>query len=190
MKSYPCYPTFNTLTTRILLIAEAMPEHEEEYFYSSRDSLFVLNTLYAFRQAGCAVNTIEDILALGVFLTVAIKEPRPGTSMPRALIEKYNILLEQEIAQFPNLKVILLMGDVAIQSLNLIARRNIGKRCIPSGSTYKIRTQQFFYQNMRVFPSYLQTGKNFLIEKAKQRMVIEDIQNALQYVSMESDPNE
>ena len=110
--------------------------------------------------------------------------------MPRALIEKYNVLLEQEIAQFPNLKVILLMGDVAIQSFNMIARRNIGKRCIPSGSTYKIRTQQFFYQNMRVFPSYLQTGKNFLIEKAKQRMVIEDIQNALQFVRMESGSNE
>lgn len=190
MKSYPIHPTFNALTTTIVMIAEAMPEREEDYFYSSKDSLFVLNTLSAFRQAGCAVNTIADILALGVFLTVAVKEPRPGTSMPRALIEKYNVLLEQEIAQFPSLKVILLMGDVAIQSFNMIARRNIGKRCIPSGSTYKIRTQQFFYHNMRVFPSYLQTGKNFLIEKAKQRMVIEDIQNALHYGKRESGSNE
>lgn len=66
------------------------------------------------------------------------------------------------------------MGDVAIKALNLIARRKTGKACIPAGSTYKIRDQEYFFEGKRVFPSYLQTGKNFLIEKAKQRMAADD----------------
>lgn len=102
--------------------------------------------------------------------------------MPRELIEKYVPALEAEIAQFPNLKVMLLMGDVAIKALNLIARRRTGKACISTGSTYKIRDQGFFFEGIRVFPSYLQTGKNFLIEKAKQRMVADDLQRAFDWV--------
>jgi hypothetical protein len=38
---------------------------------------------------------------------------------------------------------------------------------------------------MRVFPSYLQTGKNFLIEKAKQRMVADDIRRAFAWLEKE-----
>ena len=166
----------------ILLIAEALPEQMQDYFYSSQDSLYVLNTLSAFQQAGFPVHNIADILALGVYLSVAVKEPRPGVSMPRELIEKYTPALEEELAQFPNLKVLLLMGDTAIKAINIISRRRTGKACIPAGSTYKIRQEAFFLEDLRVFPSYLQTGKNFLIEKAKQRMVAEDIQRAFAWL--------
>ena len=169
----------------ILMIAEAMPERAEDYFYSSLNSLYVLNTLSAFQQAGFPVRSIEDITALGVYLTVAVKEPRPGISMPRELIERYVPALEAEIAQFPNLKVILLMGDVAINAMNLITKRHTGKRCIPAGSTYKIRDQEYFFEGMRIFPSYLQTGKNFLIEKAKQRMVADDLRRAFAWLEQE-----
>ncbi|NMC46873.1 MAG: uracil-DNA glycosylase [Chloroflexi bacterium] len=169
----------------ILMIAEALPENETDSFYTSTDSLYVQNTIRAFQQAGFSVHNIADITNLGVHLTVAVKEPRPGVSMPRELIEKYAPELEAELAQFPNLKVLLLMGDVAIKTLNLIARRTTGKACIPTGSTYKIRYQQFFFEGMRVFPSYLQTGKNFLIEKAKQRMVTDDIRRAFVWLEKE-----
>jgi uracil-DNA glycosylase len=169
----------------IFMIAEAMPENKADYFYTSTVSLYVLNTISAFQQAGFPVHNIADITNLGVYLTVAVKESRPGVSMPRELIEKYASTLEAEIAQFPNLKVLLLMGDVAIKSLNLIARHKTGKACIPAGSTYKIRDQEYFFEGMRVFPSYLQTGKNFLIEKAKQRMVADDIQRAFAWLEKE-----
>jgi len=166
----------------ILMIAEAKPERAADYFYSSQDSLYVLNTISAFQQASFPVHSIAEITNLGVYLTVAVKEPRPGVSMPRELIEKYVPVLETEIVQFPNLKAILLMGDVSIKALNLISRRRTGKPCVPAGSTYKIRDNEFFFEDKRVFPSYLQTGKNFLIEKAKQRMVAEDIQHAFDWV--------
>ena len=166
----------------ILMITEGMPENKANYFYTSTDSFYVQNTISAFQQAGFPIHSIADITDLGVYLTVAVKEPRPGVSMPRELIVKYAPVLEKEIAQFPNLKVLLLMGDVAIKALNLIARRKTGRVCIPAGSTYKIRNQEYFFESMRVFPSYLQTGKNFLIEKAKQRMAADDIRRAFEWI--------
>jgi hypothetical protein len=77
------------------------------------------------------------------------------------------------------------MGDAAIKSLNFIAQRVTGGKCIPAGSTYKIRGGQFFFGHIRVFPSYLPTGKNFLIEKTKQAMVAEDIRNAFACLAAE-----
>ena len=81
----------------------------------------------------------------------------------------------------PNVETILLMGDTAIKSMNYIAKRNAGKRVIPSGSTYKIRKNEYFYNEVRVFPTYLQTGKSYLIEKSKRKMIAEDINAALKY---------
>jgi uracil-DNA glycosylase len=71
------------------------------------------------------------------------------------------------------------MGDTAIRAMNYIAKRNIGKPIAPSGSTYKIRKGEYFYKQFRVFPSYLQTGKSYLIEKSKRKMIAEDIKTAL-----------
>ena len=81
---------------------------------------------------------------------------------------------------FSNVRAILLMGDTAIKAMNYMTKRNIGKRVIPSGSTYKIRRDKYFYKQVRVFPSYLQTGKGYLIEKTKRKMIAEDIKAALE----------
>jgi uracil-DNA glycosylase len=88
--------------------------------------------------------------------------------------------LENEISLFPKAKSILLMGDTAIKAMNYVAKRNTGKAIIPSGSTYKIRKGKYFYKQLKVFPSYLQTGKSYLIEKPKRKMIAEDIKAALE----------
>jgi uracil-DNA glycosylase len=88
-------------------------------------------------------------------------------------------LLEKEIALFPNVKVFMLMGDVAIKMMNDIWKKQTGKRVIPAGSTYKIRGQAYYVGDKRVLPSYTPAGRNFLIEKSKRRMVAEDIKEAL-----------
>ena len=80
---------------------------------------------------------------------------------------------------FPNLKTYLLMGDVAIKALNMISIRQGFGRVIPAGSTYKIRSQVYTYQGKRVFPSYLQAGPSFFIEKSKRKIIAEDIASAL-----------
>jgi len=50
---------------------------------------------------------------------------------------------------------------------------------IPAGATYKIRGQPYFFRGSRTFPSYLQAGPSFFIEKSKRRMIAEDIAAAL-----------
>ena len=35
---------------------------------------------------------------------------------------------------------------------------------------------------IRVLPSYLQTGKSYLIEKSKRRMIAEDLRTALELI--------
>jgi len=168
---------------QIVMVCEALPENEEDYFYaSSPDSLYVTNTLEAFNNAGIKVRNVDDIIKRGVYLTVAVKEPRKGLVVPRDVIERHSHSLEEELTMFPNTKAILLMGDAAIKALNLISRRTIGTTVIPAGSTYKIRGGEFHFGSIRVFPSYLPTGKNFLIEKSKRRMVAEDIKNAFKLV--------
>jgi len=84
---------------------------------------------------------------------------------------------------FPHVKVLMLMGDVAIKALNYIALRAGEKRVIPAGSTYKLRGQEYFFRGMRVFPSYLQAGPSYFIEESKRRMVAEAIAAALRMVS-------
>ena len=90
--------------------------------------------------------------------------------------------MEKELALFPNSKVLLLMGDVAIKSINYIAGRAGARRVIPAGSTYKLRGPEYSFRGLRVFPSYLQAGPSFYIEKSKRRMIAEDIAAALSLV--------
>ena len=76
----------------------------------------------------------------------------------------------------------MLMGDVAITAMNYISKRQGTGRVIPAGSTYKIRGEEYFYQGSRAFPSYVQAGPSFTIEKSKRRMIGEDIAGALSLI--------
>lgn len=167
---------------KVVMICDVPPENKEDYFYSSQDSLYIVNTINTFNNAGVKVKNIKDIIEKGVYLTVAVKSPRKSLTIPAKVINEHSYALEEELNIFPNVKAILLMGDTAIKSLNYISQRTTGEKVIPGGSTYKIRSGKFYYNNIRVFPSYLQTGKNFLIEKSKQRMVAEDIKNAFKII--------
>lgn len=167
--------------TSIMMVVEGFPEQEDDFSDLLPDSLFMQNTIKAVHDAGFQANDLRSIIDLGFYVIAAVKEPRPGDRMPSPLIKKYNASLEEELSHFVNLRAILLMGDTAISAINMIARRRYGKRCIPAGSTYKIRHGEYFLGKLRVFPSYLHTGKNYLIEKSKQAMVADDIQRAFKF---------
>jgi len=142
----------------------------------------VQTTVQAFNDAGFNVASMKDVLDLGVYVTTAIKCAKTDYSISPKTIENCSLrILENELSLFPKVKAILLMGDTAIKAMNCIAKRNVGKGIIPSGSTYKIRKGEYFYKQFRVFPSYLQTGKSYLIEKSKRKMIAEDIKTALKY---------
>lgn len=163
----------------VLMISEAPPSDARDYFYASNAPFYLQTTIEAFNEAGSPVSSMKDILDLGVYVTTAVKCGKTGYAVSLTTIEKCSEILEKEIGLFPNSKALLLMGDVAIRAMNDIARRETGKGLIPRGSTYKVRKDTYFYRGMRVFPSYLQTGKSFLIEKSKRVMIAEDIRAAL-----------
>jgi len=165
----------------ILMISEAPPEDSNDYFYAPGNPFFVQTTVQAFNDAGLDVASMKDVLNLGVYITTAIKCGKTAYSISPGTIDNCSIrILENEMNLFPKTKAILLMGDTAIKAMNYVAKRNIGKAIIPSGSTYKIRKGEYFYKQSRVYPSYLQTGKSYLIEKSKRKMIAEDIKAALE----------
>jgi len=163
----------------VLLLSEAAPPDPADYYYAEGDPLFRQTTVQAFQDAGADVSSIQDILDLGVYLTTAVKCGKTGYTIKAATIKECSLILEKELALFPNLRAILLMGDVAIKAVNYIAMRAGEGRVIPAGSTYKIRGQEYFFRGMRAFPSYVQAGPSFFIEKSKRRMIGEDIAAAL-----------
>ena len=167
---------------KTLMISEAPPGDLGDYFYAPKNPFYLQTTVQAFNDAGFNVACMTDVLNLGVYVTTAIKCAKTDYAISPKTIENCCLrILENEICLFPKVKAILLMGDTAIKAMNCIAKRNLGRGVIPSGSTYKIRKNEYFYKKVRVFPSYLQTGKSYLIEKSKRKMLAEDIKAALEY---------
>jgi uracil-DNA glycosylase len=163
----------------IVMISEAAPTNPGDYYYAEGNPLFEQTTVQAFNDAGVDVSSIQDILDLGVYLTTAVKCGKTGYGIKAGTIKECSLILEKELALFPDVKVFLLMGDVAIKAVNYIAKRAGEGRAIPAGSTYKIRGQEYAFRGKRAFPSYLQAGPSFFIEKSKRRMIAEDIATAL-----------
>lgn len=171
---------------QIVMICETLPANPADNFYNSSDSLYIKNIILALNSASEKVKDIDDIINKGIYLTVAVKEPRIGLTVPTDKIKKYTHILEQELNIFSNLKAIILMGDVAIKAFNYLTIKTIQQKIIPTGSTYKIRKNKYYFKQIRVFPSYLPTGKNFLIEKSKRKMVAEDIKVAFKLITNEN----
>jgi uracil-DNA glycosylase len=166
----------------IILISEAAPVDPGDYYYAEGNPLFQQTTVQAFNDAGARVASIRDILKLGVYLTTAVKCAKKEYGIKAGTIKECSLVLEQELALFPKVQACLLMGDVAIKAINTIAERAGEGRVIPAGSTYKIRGREYFFRGKRAFPSYLQAGPSFFIEKSKRQMIAQDIASALRLV--------
>jgi uracil-DNA glycosylase len=167
---------------RIVMVSEAAPAKPADWFYAGPDALFAETTVQAFRDAGEDVESVDDVLDLGVYLTTAVKCGKTEYGIATDTVKTCSHLLEIELGLFPFARVLMLMGDVAIKSVNAIARRNGEPRVVPAGSTYKLRGGDYRFRGMKVFPSYVQAGPSFFIEKSKRRMIAEDIATALAYV--------
>jgi uracil-DNA glycosylase len=170
---------FDPADVSIVMISEAAPADPNDYYYAEDEPLFAQTTLLAFQDAGADVTTFQDLLDMGVYLTTAIKCGKIGYTIKAGPIRECSLLLEKELALFPNAQAYMLMGDAAIKAINHIARRTGEKRVVPAGSTYKIRNGEYSFRGRRAFPSYLQAGPSFFIEKSKRRMIAEDISAAL-----------
>jgi uracil-DNA glycosylase len=173
---------FDPKKIKILMISEAPPNDLKDYFYAQGNPFYMETTIQAFNDAGIKITSIEDIISRGVYITTAIKCGKTGYSIATDSAKNCSFILEKELSYFLDIQCYLLMGDVAIKSFNTIVKRQTGARVIPAGSTYKIRKNKFSFENKRVFPSYVMTGKNYLIEKSKRIMIADDIQNAFRLI--------
>lgn len=162
-------------TIRAIMINEIVPSCPEEDFYGKPDSEYMSTTVPLFRKAGIKVDSIRDILNNGIYITNAVKKPKSEYVVSKESIEESMPYLEKELTLFPNVKVIMLMGDVAKKAFNMICKNATRKNVIPSVSTYKLRNTEIIYNGIRIIPSYIMTGQNILIEKSKFEMASEDI---------------
>ena len=163
-------------TIQTIMINEVVPSCPEEDFYGKQDSAYMSTTIPLFRKAGIEVNSIQDILDHGIYITNAVKTPKSEYAVSKESIEDSLPYLEKELVLFPNAKVIMLMGDVAKKAFNMICKKATKKNAVPSISTYKLRNTEIFYNGIRIMSSYIMTGQNILIEKSKFEMASKDIE--------------
>lgn len=160
---------------RAIMINEVVPADSDDDFYGKPDSAYMSTTIPLFRKAGIEVNSIHKILNLGIYITNAVKTPKSEYAVSKVSIEESLPYLEKELELFPNLRVVMLMGDVAKKAFNMISKKATGKNAVPSISTYKLRSTEISHKGWRLLPSYIMTGQNLLIEKSKFQMASEDI---------------
>ncbi len=163
------------LMIKAIMINEVVPSDPSQDFYGTSDADYLKTTIPLLQGAGTEVTSIQDILQIGIYITNAVKTPKTEYSIDKSSIENSLPYLEAEISLFPNIKVIMLMGDVAKKAFNMIAKKTTKKNVIPAVSTYKLRNSEIYYKGIRVMPSYIMTGGNILIEKSKVTMATEDI---------------
>ncbi|MBM3695794.1 MAG: uracil-DNA glycosylase [Actinobacteria bacterium] len=163
----------------MVVVAEAPAPDPGDSLFAPGVPFFLETTLDAFRAAGLEAMSLRDLTEAGIYPTTAVKCAKQGYGVSRPTVEACSRLLETELDLFPRARVIMLMGDVAIGALNSIARRRTGKRLTPSGPTWKVRQGEYWFEGKRVFPSYLQTGRSYLIERSKREMIAADLKAAL-----------
>ncbi len=166
----------NPETIQAIMINEVVPSSPEDDFYGKPDSAYMSTTIPLFRKAGIEIGSVQDILNSGIYITNAVKTPKSEYAVSKESIEDSLPYLEKELALFPNVKVIMLMGDVAKKAFNMICKKATKKNAVPSISTYKLRNTEIFYNGIRIMSSYIMTGQNILIEKSKFEMASKDIE--------------
>ena len=168
---------------KVVMINEVVPRNPDDWFYSETPDPENRRTAFGlFEGAGVRVNNIRDILDLGIYITTALKTPKEGYTADPDAIKAQLPLLEAELDLFPSLKVIMLMGDVAKKSFNMITKARTKKNIIPSKPTGGIRMNEYYWDSIRVFPTYIMTGKNLLIEKGKCETISEDIRRMIEVI--------
>lgn len=164
---------------RVIMVSAAPPS-DNGVTQAPENPFARAETLEAFRSAGFDVHSHEDIRRLGVYVTTAVKCPKIGFGLKQETVEACSRLLEAEMAMFPNIKSILLMGNTAIRAVNAIAVRQSGAPVIPTGSAYKVKGHEYQFGDISLFPSYPESGRNLSVEGNQQDVIAVDIRNAIE----------
>ena len=162
---------------RVAMINEVVPADPADDFFAGGE--YFRCALALFAQAGLKAQSADELMLRGVYLTNAVKRPKAQSAVPLAEIQASLPALEAELDGFANLRAVMLMGDVARKAFNLIAKKRGGKNALPAASTYRLRGGEHYALGLRVYPSYIMTGPNLLIEPGKVALIVEDIRRML-----------
>ena len=124
---------------RAIMINEVVPVDPDDDFYGKPDSAYMSTTIPLFRKAGLEINNIQDILSLGIYITNAVKTPKSEYAVSKESIDESLPYLEKELELFPNLQVVMLMGDVAKKAFNMIGKKATKKNAVPSILRFSIK---------------------------------------------------
>lgn len=172
----------NKKKIRVLFINEGAPLNPADDFYSGDlTSAYENSALRLFHDAGYDIQKFSDFEGMGIYFMNAVKETKIGLTYDKDTLLQASFALEEQLMQLPSLQAIMLMGDVA-KSIYQMMNRRMNQKVIPNGSTYKLRKLVFYDGSIRIFPSYIMTGKNLDIEKSKRMMIQEDIQSLLEFL--------
>ena len=168
---------------KVIMINEVPPKNPDDWFYSDApDPENMRTAIGLFAAAGVMVKDMADINGMGIYITTAVKTPKTEYTVDPSVIQAHLPILKAELSLFPNLKVIMLMGDVAKKAVNMITKAESKKNLIPSGATGRLRHNEYYWGGIRVFPSYIMTGKNLLIEPFKRDCVADDIHRMIEVI--------
>jgi len=171
---------------KVVMINEVVPKNRDDWFYNDTPDPENRRTAFGlFARADVSVKSMRDILDLGIYITAALKTPKESSTADPEVIKAQLPLLEAELALFANLKVIMLMGDVAIKMVNMIAKAKTKKNACQSGAEGRRQhwnNTEFYWSGVRIFPSYIMTGKNLLIEPFKRDTIINDIRRMMEVI--------
>lgn len=166
-----------------VMVNEVVPECPENDFYGNTPAPLYLSTaLPLFRRSRLPASSIRDVTEAGIYITNAVKRPKRESAVPQEMIEESLPVLDRGIVPFPESPRRDADGGCSQKAFNMIARSKTGKSAIPAGSTYKLRRTPFHAMGLRIFPSYIMTGRNLLIEKSKTAMAAEDIRAMLEFI--------
>jgi len=79
----------------------------DDFYGDNTPPDYLTATLPLFEKAGFRADSIDDIIAAGIYITNAVKVPKTNTTISRELIESCVPVLEHEMGLFPNLNVIM-----------------------------------------------------------------------------------
>ena len=97
-------------TIRAIMINEVVPSCPEEDFYGKQDSAYMSTTIPLFRKAGIEVNSIQDILDHGIYITNAVKTPKSEYAVSKESIEDSLPYLEKSLLCFQTPRLSCLWG--------------------------------------------------------------------------------
>ena len=66
----------NPKTIQAVMINEIVPADPADDFYGGTEAAYLSTTIPLFQKAGIQVNTIQDILDRGIYITNAVKTPK------------------------------------------------------------------------------------------------------------------